>query len=208
MSRTYSMKDGARERIKRALEDGNDAKANDIAIEYEFSSEELKFYTSRRDQEERRRNPYEADRLQQLRSMQAEEILALAKQTAPKVPPTKLISCEHFLGALHAHYKIHERQWPKLQQIREDSRFEIIDSKAYGELRDEYHETLQNMRGWANQILALVPPDTPVPVPPTIAKSAGQKQGSAVKLHVNACDAVIAVLLVLIGAAGHAVMRR
>jgi hypothetical protein len=67
--------------------------------------------------------------------MQAEEIFALAKQAAHEFPPTELISCEYFLGAPHAHYKIHERQWPKPQQTWKDSRFEIIDSKAYGERR-------------------------------------------------------------------------
>src|SRR5713101_6429113 len=132
---SYSRRDGARERIKRALEDGNDAKANDIAIEYEFSSEELKRCTGQHDQEKRRRNPYEADRLQQLRGMQAEEILALAKQEAHKLPPTESISCEYFLGAPHAHHKVYERHWPKPQQTRKDSRFEIIASKAYGEGR-------------------------------------------------------------------------
>ncbi len=37
--RIRSMVDGTRERMKRALEDGNDAKANEIAIEYGFTSE-------------------------------------------------------------------------------------------------------------------------------------------------------------------------
>src|SRR5712692_9284652 len=132
---SYSRKDGARERIIRALEDGNEAKATDIAIESEFRSVEVKYYTRHRDQEKRRRNPYEADRLQQLRGMQAEEILALAKQEAHELPPTESISSEYFLGAPHAHYKIHERQWPNPRQTRKDSRFEIIETKAYGERR-------------------------------------------------------------------------
>jgi len=199
------MLDGARERIIRALKDGNDAKANEIAFKYEFSSEEIRFYTHLRDQEERRRNPCDADRLQQLRKMQAEEILALAEQAAQTVPCTDSILCEHLLGALRAHYKIHELHWPKLQRTQDDAGFTIIDRKAYGKLRDEYHKTLQNMRSLANKILALAPPDTPVP--PPIPASVERKQKSAVKLCVSVWDRVVVASLVLVGA-GRATVKR